>query len=114
MPRFVDKNATFQFDLGECQCPPNPDGSKPHARDEASIRTQLSYGEYIKIAEAPNGIEAAMLLMLLRLKSWSLRDADGKPVPVTRQAIEDLDTKTAELLQKAVDRDDKDADLPNT
>ncbi|HET7664698.1 MAG TPA: hypothetical protein VFK56_01150 [Mycobacterium sp.] len=114
MPRFVDKNATYQLDLGECQCPPNPDGSQPHARDEASIRTQLSYGEWIKIAEANSEIEGVMTLLLIRVKSWSLRDANGKPVPVTRQSLEDLDKPTAELLQAAVVRESEGNDPPNT
>ena len=86
MSRFVDKNATFQFDLGECQCPPGPEGAKPHARDEASIRKELSYGEVLKLAQSSDEIEASMQLMLMRVKSWSLRDSEGHPVPVSRQA----------------------------
>lgn len=114
MSRFVDKTATHQTDLGPCKCPPDKSGAQPHAHDEATVRDQLSYGEMLQAIKADEAGDGAMFLILKRVTNWSLRDAQGKPVEVTRQSVEDLDYETAKLIHAACIEDYQgNAELPN-
>jgi hypothetical protein len=105
--RFVNPNDTSEVVVGECECP-----SKPHAKDVALIRRQLSYAALGRIGmaalvEGTNGFAdpTATRRRLLEesIVSWNFLDAEGEPVEVTAEAIAQLDVETVEFLAEKID-----------
>jgi hypothetical protein len=85
-----------------CVCPPRADGSTRHPDgDEVRLRERLDFRASVTVRQAvtllnqddPDADTAEILAvfteqcLLFGIESWTLVDADGKPVPVTRTAI---------------------------
>lgn len=85
-----------------CVCPPRADGSTRHpGGDEVRLRERLEFHAAVTVRQAifllnqddPDADPAEILAtfteqyLLFGIESWTLEDADGKPVPVTRPAI---------------------------
>lgn len=110
MPRFVDREATFDLDLGECQC-----SGTPHSNDWVHLRKFQSYADWLAVVDAGNvGMEEFNRVRFLRrIKAWNLTDEKGRPVPVTNKTIADLDQPTSNKIQAALnDLDEEVKDEP--
>ena len=85
-----------------CICPPRADGQMQHPggdeiilRPKLDLRSTITARNAIAIAKSEDeDISVPEILAvltehycLLGIESWTLKDADGKPVPVTRAAI---------------------------
>lgn len=99
MTRFVDSTATRTISLGPCECP-----GTPHEADEAVIHERLGYGPLLHIGLAASNEESILRLLEHALVRWNFLGADGKPVSVSRESIEALDSDTAALISEAVNQ----------
>ena len=84
------------------------------------IKRRMSYGDrqkliayYAKLQTKLNSPDVDIsldveggniMLLLLNIKAWSLKDRDGKPLPVTRETIAMLDPDIAERLEREIER----------
>lgn len=88
-----------------CVCPPKTDGQARHPNgDTVTFRERLPFRDalaarntVILIKQDDPDADAATILaaltevyLLVGIESWTLTDAKGKPVPVSRQAVRDL------------------------
>ena len=107
--RFADPDAVDTVELpGPCSCPSSP--HDPH--DTAVYRTQLGGGERQSIATAGsiNGFgsyydhEAAeSQLIAVALRSWTLQNAKGEPMPITFDVVHRrLDAATRKALSDTI------------
>lgn len=86
----------------ECICPPRADGSPRHpAGDTVTLRERLDFRAALTArntmilvkTEDPDASTAEILAaltetyLLVGIESWSLQDAKGKPVPVSKATI---------------------------
>jgi hypothetical protein len=85
----------------ECVCPPRTDGSVRHPEgDTVTLRTSLGFTSAITVRNViallarEEGFDDTDILaaltekyLYLGIESWTIEDAKGKPVPVTRGAI---------------------------
>ena len=114
MPRFVDRKAVVDLDLGPCECPVEP---KPHENDSVQFRQFQSYVDWLAIVDAGSrGMEDYNRVRLThRIKAWNLRDENNNPVPVTAATIADLDQATANKIHGFLNDIDSEenVELPN-
>lgn len=85
----------------ECICPAKPDGSVRHPegdtvtlRERLDFRAAITVRNIIALLAAGDGFDDADILaaltekyLYLGIETWSLVDAKGKPLPVSRAAI---------------------------
>jgi hypothetical protein len=84
----------------DCICPPRADGEPRHAQDTVTLRETLDFRSVTAIRHGISLIErdeetyvSEVLAVLTEgyvlhgIESWSLVDAKGKPLPLSRQAI---------------------------
>ena len=104
--RFADPDATIGVDLGSCRCP-----GTPHGQDSAQVRAEIGDGEAKSVRvtgwqstsmeyydfEVANDAAVAKFTV-----SWTLCDADGDPVPITRRTVTLLDEPTRLELLTAI------------
>jgi hypothetical protein len=89
----------------DCICPPKGDGETRHPDgDTVSLRERLDFRQALTArnaflvlkAEDPDASTAEVLAvltetyLLLGIESWTVQDARGKPVPVSKAAIREL------------------------
>jgi hypothetical protein len=88
----------------ECICPRKADGEPRHAHDKVTLRERLSFRAALTCRNAvaivkredPDAGTAEILAVMTEhyvlegIESWSLVDAKGKPVEVSRPAIREL------------------------
>jgi hypothetical protein len=89
----------------ECICPPKADGEPRHPDgDTVTLRERLGFREALTARNAflvlkqedPEASTAEVLAvltetyLLLGIEAWSVVDAKGKPLPVSRSAIREL------------------------
>lgn len=89
--RFVDtKKELKTIDLG--------DG------DWVKVLGAINYGIVSGTAEkgGPNGTASLHLLSKV-IKEWNLKDANGRPMPITLENIEKLDSATGMAIMKVVE-----------
>jgi len=104
--RFANPRVTKPVDLGPCQCP-----GKPHERDSAVVRGEIGDGEARSAAGhggyrdgtgvfdgAASDDESIARFTL----SWTLVEADLKPVPITTEVAALLDAGTRDALLGAI------------
>lgn len=84
-----------------CVCPPKADGQPRHESDEVTLRERLDFRGAVtarnSIAYAYNEDEMSSVpeilarltetYLIVGISEWTLRDAEGKPVPVSSSAI---------------------------
>lgn len=85
-----------------CPCPALPGGEPRHDSDELTLKPRLGFVESsavrnavtLRRSEAGEDIEASEIMAVLTegyivhgTASWTLEDAEGKPLPVTRANI---------------------------
>lgn len=88
-------STTIGVNIGACQCPgtPHPDGDEVHLRERLGLAAGVQLQGIVLQGNAlkRNLEETTGLLMEAYLKvgvaAWNLRDADGKPLPVTPETI---------------------------
>lgn len=87
-----------------CVCPPKPSGEQPHEQDTITFRDRLDFRSGLAIRHQITlektddpGLSAGDILAIMSehylvhgIESWTLRDAKGKPLPVSRPAIRAL------------------------
>ena len=85
----------------DCICPPKVDGERRHEHDTVTLRESLDFRSVTAIRHGISFLEkedtpaytADVLAVLTEgyvlhgVESWSLVDAKGKPIPLSRQAI---------------------------
>lgn len=113
MPRFVDRKAIADLNLGPCECP-----NTPHANgDWVHVHEQQSYTDWLAIVDAgARGMEEYNRVRLQRrIKSWNLVDDKGKAIPITAATLGELDQSTANKIHEFLnDLDNPEAvELPN-
>lgn len=115
MSRFADPGATEVIPLGECQCP-----DTPHARDEATVRWDISGSALARIGRAEldrvvnhDPFAAYRQTVKETLVSWNLLtlgppDESGErraiPAPIHEYAIEELDSETLKTIAEGADK----------
>jgi len=97
MSRF--DSLTKRISLGECRCP-----GTPHADgDWIELRSHTPWGAIFNAEAADSLAEQFYIVALATIVGWNLLDGDGKePVPITQQAIDDLDPETFRQVSTAV------------
>ena len=117
MSRFVDPKDVKVVDLGPCQCP-----GAPHARDEATVRGQLGYGDLEQMQAAGwlagDGrvfiqATAQRALVTRGVVGWNLLGPDGGLMEVNALTVAALDEETVDMLAAALDGAQKRRSLPN-
>lgn len=95
MGRFVDSTKTRRVVLGPCECP-----GTPHAEDFALVRAELSAHEISRFtgSDAEDVAEIAAGF----IPSWNLLANDGRPMPVTAEALLSMMAPTLNLLTDAI------------
>jgi len=84
------------------------------------IKRKMSYGDrqkliayYAKLQTKLNSpdvdisldMEAgSIMLLLLNIKAWSLKDRKGKPLPITKETIAMLDPDVARKLEQEIEK----------
>jgi hypothetical protein len=65
----------------------------------AQMMRDMTPGEKVQLIPEQVGRTKVIAYVI----GWSFRDADGKPVPVSESAIDNLDTETYQEIVKAID-----------
>ena len=103
----------------DCICPPKADGAPRHDHDTVTLRERLDFRSVtairhgISLLERDEGTYVSEVLAVLTegyvlhgIESWSLVDAKGKPLPLSRQAIRETilaDIEVASVVGDAAD-----------
>lgn len=113
MSRLSDPSAVETIDLGPCQCP-----GKPHERDEAVVRFQLSGSALARIgrAELERSVsldpyaayrQTAVECLVSWNLVWEMGDAEDRrvmPVPLIPATIAELDSTTLTTIAETADK----------
>lgn len=104
----------------ECICPPKADGGVRHPdgdtvtlRERLDFRSALTARNAIALAQSEGGSTAEILAALtesyvfLGIESWTVVDAKGKPVEVSRAAIRDYLLDDPEAAMTVADEADE-------
>jgi hypothetical protein len=101
-----------------CVCPPKPDGSPRHEHDTIKLRPKLDFRSalwcrntiVVVRTQDPDAGEAEMMaamaeaFLMVGIESWSLVDAKGKLVPVSRRAVRQfMDDNVTEAMKVSDD-----------
>lgn len=87
--RFVSDSDVRRIDLG--------DG------DWVEIAKRLSYDQVARINETDGSqTDQAFQILVVALKAWNFKDSDGNDVPVSEEAIRQLDMETISELSTAI------------
>ena len=93
-------------------------------RDWADIKRRMSYGDQQKLVAAymqlqqqlkPGQVKTIpdvevdlqtgnIMLLLINIKAWSLKDKDGKVAPVNEEYVRQLDISTANKIVEAINK----------
>lgn len=111
MTRFADMTPTRTVDLGPCECPPDEKtGAKPHEIDSVEVHAELGYQALGRIQLAgllPDGrfsyYEAKLELLIIGIRKWDLRGADGKVMNLNRGSIGLMRERDIETIAKVLD-----------
>ena len=96
--------------IGECRCP-----GRPHGEDTADVLLELPWDVLVDVGLLSGGA-AYRALVYGALVGWNLTDADGDPVPVTRDAVGRMRQERLDPIAAAVNEayERATAPLPNT
>lgn len=89
-------DATVTVVLGECRCP-----GTPHDEDTAEVVEELPWDALVELGTL-DGVAAYRHLVLAALRSWSLVDDEGQPVPVEATTVGRLRPDRLEPIAAAV------------
>ena len=109
MSRFVDPSSTFTVDLGPCDCPVQG----KHERDTADIQRRLSGIDQLAVSSADDLRGQTLRLFNRAIRSWSLIDEKGEPVPLDVEHLALLDDRTVSVILDAWNSQAEDEPLPN-
>jgi hypothetical protein len=94
---FIDEQATEVISI-PCMCP-----GEPHKNDTITVRTELGYGDTMKLRDVLAEGAASRLFLSLVIADWTLLDKDGKARPPTHRNIGLLKPESADLLVQAIE-----------